>query len=378
MAGEWTTVELTSKPAPGYTASSGNASLEKQPEEVCYDPIFVERPDLDALPRFYRGRQSRDGLLLSLDRKVSPGGWYQESRNRMVASVPNSFGLPAGESCPGRTSFCVSCYGALSEQSLGVYESLSHNFEMLKDAGTAERMATLLARMVGTYAKEADRLGLSDKERIFRIHWDGDFFSVDYARAWAAVTRVFPEISFFAYTRSFRPPVNVVPALASIDNLSLYLSVDDENLGAALEVIEHYPNLSLAGCADDYSVARTLIPDGRRSTICPENSGRIPLMERDGTGACVQCQLCVRGMRDVLFSTSHREHRDPQMSLAIGHVAIEGQCAHPECDNPLPVRSGRGRPKKWCGLSCRTDVYNKRQTLAQPTSKAAPLSLSFD
>lgn len=241
-------------------------------------------------------------LHLSKDRKVSPRGIYQHSRSRWVPTVANSFGLPAGLSCPGKTEFCVSCYGARAEQYQGVEEALDRNLRLLLDAGTVDGMTVLLARMMERFKRDADRLELAGRDRIFRIHWDGDFFSIDYAAAWARVIAACPDIQFWAYTRSFTDPVNVVPTLAGVDNLNLYLSVDAANIDAAAPVLADWPGVHLAGCAVDYRHAREYAPD---AVICPENAGRMPLME-DGRGACVDCGVCPEGRRDVLFSTSHR------------------------------------------------------------------------
>lgn len=314
--------------------------------------------------RFVRGRQSDDALKLTLDRKVSPRGTYQKSRNRWIAQVPNSFGLPAGDSCPGKTPFCESCYAVSSEQSAGVHDLVDHNFRLLTEAGTVEGMTSLLTGMIDVYVAEADHINLPPAERIFRIHWDGDFFSEDYARAWAETVRAYPDITFFAYTRSFVPPVNVVPTLSGIENLSLYLSADEWNIEAAQGLVREHPGVVLARCAVDYSHARELAAD-RPSLICPENAGKIPLMS-DGKGACVSCQLCTKGSRDVLFSTSRRENLAFQLSFPIGEAALArpgGHCANPECCEPLPPQVGKGRPQKWCKPKCRWDVYRRKQTI---------------
>lgn len=167
------------------------------------------------MPAFQRGSQDPDVLHLTLDRKVSPLGIYQPSRDRWIAKVPNSFGLPAGESCPGKTPFCTSCYAKANERSAGVAELVGRNFRMLQDAGSIEWMAALLAEVVGVYTAEADRIGLPPEQRMFRIHWDGDFFSTDYAQAWAQVITENPGVRFWAYTRSFRAPVDVTPFLVA-------------------------------------------------------------------------------------------------------------------------------------------------------------------
>lgn len=259
--------------------------------------------------KWQRGRQPADALHLTCDRKVSPHGWHQESRDRWVALVPNSFGLPAGDTCPGRTPFCDSCYAADNERMMGVGEAVAHNYELLQRAGTVEAMFDLIEEAVGCYHGEAERLKLPAPDRIFRIHWDGDFFSVDYARAWAQAILRFPDVRFWAYTRSFTDPVNVVPVLAGLPNLALYLSVDEHNAADAAPVLAAHPAVRVAACADDYRTGREVagpLASGRKAVVCPENAERLPLMEK-GRGACVVCQLCPQGRRDIIFSTTHQE-----------------------------------------------------------------------
>lgn len=298
---------------------------------------------------------SRRLLHLSKDRKVSPHGIYQASRDRWLPTVHNSFGLPSGESCPGKTPFCTSCYAAISENSQGVAEAMRYNLQLLTQARTVSGMTRLLAHMIARYRMEAQRIGLPPKDRIFRIHWDGDFFSTDYAQAWANVIRDNAGVQFWAYTRSFVPPVDVVPILAGIPNLVLYLSVDEWNAEHARAQVARYPDVLLAYCTIDYKTGRQLAGD-RKAIVCPENAERMPLM-KDGRGACVDCQLCPKGRSDVLFSTSHRE----DVSV-IGAPTIRRSNA-PEarepvtdacrgCRGAIERTTGPGRPRQYCE-SCR-------------------------
>jgi hypothetical protein len=248
-------------------------------------------------------------LHLSLDRKVSPDGWYQDRKSRWVPTVPNSFGLPAGESCPGKTEFCNDCYAVNSERSKGVKEAMDHNLRLLKEAGTVDAMSELLTDGVHMFEKIADRRDVPKQGRMFRVHWDGDFFSVDYAKAWAKTMRLFPNITFWAYTRSFVEPVDVLPELVDVPNLALYLSTDKYNVDAAHEMLQRYPGrLNLAACDNNFVEARDLVR-GRRAVVCPENLGRFALMNRSrhdesrGEGACVRCNLCPQSKADIIFST---------------------------------------------------------------------------
>lgn len=286
-------------------------------------------------------------LQLSRDRKVSPRGWYQESRNRWIPTIRNSFGLPAGASCPGKTPFCESCYAARNENQSGVRDAVTNNLNLLQEAATVDGMTVLLAEMMVRFLKSADNKGVPAEDLWFRVHWDGDFFSLDYARAWARVIQGTPQVRYWAYTRSFVAPVNVVPILAEIENLSLYLSADEHNIEAAKAAVALYPDVHLALCAVDYESARALAPE-RRSIVCPENALKMPLM-KEGRGACVDCKLCPDGRADVLFATSHREDEKVLVASSIGMAA--GECANPDCRKPLAPSTGG--PRKWCSPQCR-------------------------
>jgi hypothetical protein len=252
------------------------------------------------------------GLKLSGDRKVSPAVRVTKSGQRVL--VRNAFGLPAGLSCPGRTRICFTvCYAARIEK---VYKgTLAHvltNFHALQECGTdVERMAALLRGLIDDFRGDLAKYG---GEPIFRMHWDGDFFSLPYAQAWAAVVRQNPDITFWAYTRSFRGQVNVVPILAGIPNLTLYLSVDGENARDATAILGEYPSVRAATLTDTAAEGTAMLGAlGRQNApACPENAKRIPLVlagrgpNGDGIGACAACKLCVKGNRDVRFSISKK------------------------------------------------------------------------
>jgi hypothetical protein len=315
----------------------------------------------------YRGRaQDPDELWLSFDRKVSPIGTYQASRDRWVPMAPNSFGLPAGISCPGRTKFCESCYAEGAEKGMqGVHAKMMHNFELLQEAGDVDGMAELLWVMVGLFEHFAEAK-LKPEEWVFRIHWDGDFFSLDYARAWRMVMEDYPRIRFWAYTRSFIEPVNVVPLLVPVPNLALYLSVDAGNVAAARVVKQQCPAVRVALCDTDYTSARALWPE-LSATVCPENSGRMALM-KDGKGACVACKLCPDAKRDIIFSTTHQEDAaNPvfiKMPAIRSGVPVKGSgpthCEYEPCGKPITQRMGKGRRRHYCDATCATAARRAR------------------
>lgn len=255
-------------------------------------------------------------LKLSNDRKVSPLSKFAKAAQRWEPEVPNAFGLPAGPqgSCPGATDVCASvCYAARTER---VFTSASrlvnHNLAALQACGDdIDAMAALLGDAVATFkakAAKVSKLRGVDVPLVFRIHWDGDFFSTAYAQAWRKVILANADVQFWAYTRSFVPSCNVVPDLHDVPNLALYLSVDSANQAWAGVILGLYPTVKAAVMAETFDQGQEAMVAlrGRRAPKCPENAQKVGLVNDSGQGACVTCGLCVEGRRDVLFSTTNK------------------------------------------------------------------------
>lgn len=237
-------------------------------------------------------------LKRSADRKVTTA----VSPNGKRPTVANAFGIPAGITCPGATAVCRDvCYaGALERVYRGVRDVLTHNFTALQDAGTVGAMASLLSEMVREFVADSVK---RDAPLRFRIHWDGDFYSTDYAMAWRAVIDSYRNVEFWVYTRSFHGTVNVLPILSDLPNLKLYLSVDRENISAAVKARREFPSALWAYLGDTFA-------DGMAATsgkryACPENRGSLPLISAKGS-ACMRCGICPDGRGDVLFSVGKR------------------------------------------------------------------------
>lgn len=237
-------------------------------------------------------------LKRSNDRKVANA----VSPNGKTPTIANTFGLPAGKaySCPGATSVCESvCYaGKLEKVYKGVREALLHNWNLLKDAdGTT--MVRLLDEMIVDFKKDCDKRGA---EKLFRIHWDGDFFNDTYAYAWKTVIANHTDVQFWVYTRVS----SAVAILTDIPNLSLYFSTDDENIGVA-ESLRSLHGTRLAYLGKTFAVTENKMKEltGKVGAMCPENAKRIPLISNKGS-ACVSCGLCVFGKADIRFSASKK------------------------------------------------------------------------
>jgi hypothetical protein len=236
-------------------------------------------------------------LKRSNDRKVATA----VSPNGKTPTIANTFGLPAGKdySCPGQTATCAKvCYaGKLEKIYKGVRDTLLHNWNLLKDANQ-ETMVNLLSEMINDFKADCDK---RNAKKLFRIHWDGDFFNDTYTLAWKEVISNNTDIQFWVYTR--------VPAAAKIlkgiDNLSIYFSTDTDNKDEAVSLSE--TGIRLAYLADTFAIGQADMKAmiGRVGAKCPENKKAIPLIDKEGS-ACVKCSLCVYNKADIVFSAKKK------------------------------------------------------------------------
>lgn len=251
-------------------------------------------------------------LKRSKDRKIT----NLPSPNGKTANGANSFGLPSGKafSCPGATTVCEKvCYaGRLEKVYKGVKDILMHNWDALQGKSVDE-MQALIQEMIDDFRKETLMAIRKGKKATFdfRIHWDGDFFSLDYAQAWANVIENSKDINFWVYSRSFDgATLNVLPVFDAIsrDNLSFFLSVDRANMAVAKVARKEYNWAKWAFLSNSFAEGQDEMDSegisGKRYN-CPEIGGRIPLIDKKGA-ACIRCNLCPSGKGDIVFSITKK------------------------------------------------------------------------
>lgn len=236
-------------------------------------------------------------LKRSMDRKVTNA----VSKNGKTPTIANTFGLPAGKdfSCPSQTPTCAKvCYaGKLEKVYKGVRDVLMHNWDLLSNA-SPEDMIFLLDEMIVDFKKDCEK---RNAPLLFRIHWDGDFFSDAYAYAWKNVIAKHKDVKFWVYTRV--PTAAII--LNNIDNLSLYFSTDSDN-------VEHAKNMNVLGIklaylADTFAIGQSDLKAmiGKVGAKCPENKKAIPLISTNGS-ACVTCALCIDNKANIVFSAKKK------------------------------------------------------------------------
>jgi hypothetical protein len=237
-------------------------------------------------------------LLRSKDRKVTNA----VTPNGKQASIANTFGLPAGKnySCPGATTICESvCYaGRLEKVFPTVKKNLLHNWELLRNADT-DTMLILLDEMIVDFVADCEK---KNAPKLFRIHWDGDFFNDTYTYAWKTVITNYPDIQFWVYTRVRSAAL----ILNDIDNLSLYYSTDSENKDTGIALKKEH-NISLAYLSKNFAIGQAEMKEltGKVGAKCPENKKAIPLISQKGS-ACVTCKLCIYQKSDIVFSATKK------------------------------------------------------------------------
>jgi hypothetical protein len=237
-------------------------------------------------------------LKRSKDRKVA----NLVTKNGKQAAIANTFGLPAGKSysCPGATSVCESvCYaGRLEKVFPTVKKNLLHNWDLLKDADYLT-MLNLISEMIAEFKIDCEK---KDAPKLFRIHWDGDFFNDTYTTAWSDVIKLNEDIQFWVYTRVKSAAI----ILKDIPNLSLYYSTDSENktIGIGLKT-DH--GIRLAYLAKNFAIGQEDMKalTSKPGAKCPENLKAIPLISQKGS-ACVSCSLCVYSKADIVFSATKK------------------------------------------------------------------------
>jgi hypothetical protein len=213
------------------------------------------------------------------------------SKVRFRGEHHNTFSLRPGltkhgGSCPGATEGKGGCVDVCYDCNLrGLYKNYARaedaNFELLKDR-SCDEMTLILQNTINKWLLTT---GLDDP--YFRIHTGGDFFNIDYAKAWRHVIDNTPEVSFWTYTRS----LFAVPILVGAKNLTLMLSTDPVNKDRVLEVYaqhKEHENLAIAWMGDELFEG---FPQDRKLLVCPAVTKKLKNTEKQG--ACSRCRACI-------------------------------------------------------------------------------------
>lgn len=233
------------------------------------------------------------------------------SKTKFTTNHRNTFGLmyglpENGGTCPGATTGkggCLdirdgnkrpTCYMAKVTQIYkAVGKRLEDNTNLLKGKNKKE-MEEILTATVEEFKKSNKNQNL-----FFRLHYSGDFFSADYAKAWSKVISKFPEIQFWVYSRSH----NYAKYFVDNKNLTFYFSVDPANAKTGKKIYDqfaHLPNFGMAMMSNDAQI------EGIKFVTCPETSGVIK--NTNEAGACSKCRLCVDNYKDKVRHIRFKIH----------------------------------------------------------------------
>lgn len=243
----------------------------------------------------------------------------QRSKDRKVATsftpsgavrIANSIGLRAGpdHSCGSATLACGSCYAVKLEKAYtNVRNVMDTNLAVLQGM-PVRSMVKALHDAISDYEAACEKHAA---EKLFRIHWDGDFFSPDYARSWVGAIMLHPDVTFWVYTRSDEAYRILMDA--DLPNLTVWFSVDATDrvlTGVNQHVVaekladeygDRFRPAYMAGTFADAQAGNKELT-GKPGAKCPELTGQIPL-----NGACQACRLCIdKPARAIAFSTSKK------------------------------------------------------------------------
>jgi hypothetical protein len=188
---------------------------------------------------------------------ISPG-------NSKLGFIP-SFSIPEDVNCPGATPQCrKDCYFKYMRLRLKrLDKTVKDNDQVVKtDPDWVNRMIHSIQNM---------------NCRYFRIHTGGDFFDQNYLNGWIETCKSLPDITFLAFTKSFKLDYSAAP-----DNLNIMWSIFPDTI---MEDIPPGPK------------AFTLIPD----MTYPAS---MLLNIKQCAGNCLHCGICFHSNQnqiDVAF-----------------------------------------------------------------------------
>jgi hypothetical protein len=123
---------------------------------------------------------------------------YLTTNGKLKASsvFTYAFNLPAVQTCPGAGVCKAYCFAA-SEQKR--YPSAmafrQRNLELSQSKDFVATIAQEIKAIKALHAKRGTNFAI-------RIHASGDFYSPSYIKAWFAIMAIFPNVCFYAYTKS--------------------------------------------------------------------------------------------------------------------------------------------------------------------------------
>lgn len=141
------------------------------------------------------------------------------------------FSLPAVVTCPNSTAMCRSaCYARKAERQYPNVKkcrdwNLRASMPVLAPYSDTRRCAFILAMCV-KLEKLLFKAKKQGRELFVRVHESGDFYDVDYYKAWLTIASIFvgEPVRFLAYTKS----IHIVKGIDKPSNFTLIFSLWDD------------------------------------------------------------------------------------------------------------------------------------------------------
>jgi len=170
--------------------------------------------------------------------------------------------IPAIKTCPNCADCAASCYARKAEK---VYPQVlpcrERNYQATQDLEQFKRdMVALIKRTQKTSKKHTPS--------AVRIHESGDFYSKEYAEAWAAIARECPELTFYGHTKA---PENLPEDIP--ENMNIVESIlpnGEVNFGSKEKVLRMSKEYGAAICP--YGKAKKAFKCGTDCKACMRRS----------------------------------------------------------------------------------------------------------
>lgn len=219
-------------------------------------------------------------LHLIEDRRftISP---YGAGNSKLGDNVVTYSRMPGRkQSCPGATDYCESiCYAIRLAETTPLVQDMWHHNDIWWRTPELSGMPPL---PVGT--------------DLVRMHVGGDFDSSGYIDAWERLARIYADVLFWGYTRSWSVDHlrKALDILRGLPNVELFASVDPDHTDSQLDELQQ-ASWRLSWISNDPRVRRAN-PRATRRLECLEETGLQP--------DCRSCGYCFRrnGPGDVIFT----------------------------------------------------------------------------
>lgn len=174
-----------------------------------------------------------------------------------------SFDLPSGLTCNPSCKFHAVAVGGKLYKKANIYpscyaarsEAFYQNVWRCRTRNYAELLGLSEGEMVRKIEKKIRQFSTL---KVLRLHTSGDFFSLDYFRAWNRVAQNHPEIRFYAYTK----------------RIGWYLKMREE-------LAENFRILASYGSTSDSLITRYNLPFSRSIAKGQEKRYNVPINETD-------------------------------------------------------------------------------------------------